>query len=161
VYLQQAMKKLAAVLLLLAGCGGTDDETLTVYLKQRLGPEGPHSQIAPVLVPVEREAREGIPLEHQAVLEIRVGPSPDERAHGFRDTLEPATRLRGVRVTGGTATVELTGSEPADFYAHGAIVFSLTALPGIERVKLQLDRKPCCVYGHDGKVRSKALTRGT
>jgi hypothetical protein len=153
------MKKLALILVALAGCGGGDDETLTVYLKQRLGPEGPHSQIAPVLMPVERERREGIPAEHQAVLEIRVGPSPDERAHGFLDTLEPETRLRAVKVAGGTAIVQLTGSEPADFYAHGAIVFSLTALSGIERVTLQLDGKPCCVYGHDGKVRSEPLTR--
>jgi hypothetical protein len=135
-------------LLLAAGCSG-DDETLTVYLKQRLGPEGPHSQIAPVLMPVERERRGGIPEQHQAVLEIRVGPSPDERAYGFLDTVEPETRLRSVAIEGDTATVELLGREP-DFYGAAAIVYSLTALPGVEQVALRLGGKACCKYRHDG-----------
>ena len=136
--------------LVLAACGG-DEDRLTVYLKQRLGPEGPHSQIAPVLMPVEREPRIGIPPEHQAVLEVRVGPSPDERAHGFLDTVEPGTRLRSVSIKDGTAAVELIGGEP-DFYAAAAIVYSLTALPGVERVALRLDGEPCCKHRHDGTV---------
>jgi sporulation and spore germination protein len=151
------MKKLAVAVVLLAGCGGGEEETLTVYLKQRLGPEGPHSQIAPVLMPVERERRDGIPAEHQAVLEVRVGPSPDERAHGFLDTLKPETRLRSVTIAGGTANVELLGREP-DFYGTGAIVYSLTAIPGVERVALRLEGKPCCAYRHDGSV-IRFLTR--
>ncbi len=137
-------------LVLVAGCGG-DDETLTIYLKQRLGPEGPHSQIAPVLMPVERERRRGIPEQHQAVLEVRVGPSPDERAHGFLDTVEPETRLRSVAIDGDTARVELLGREP-DFYGAAAIVYSLSALPGVEQVALRLMGEPCCKYRHDGTV---------
>jgi hypothetical protein len=143
------MKKLPLVLISLVGCGGGDHETLTVYLKQRLGPEGPHSQIAPVLMPVNREPREGVSAEHQAVLEVRVGPSPDERAHGFLETLEPETRLGSVAIKGGTATVELLGSEP-DFYGAAAIVYTLTALSGVERVALRLNGEPCCAYRHDG-----------
>jgi spore germination protein GerM len=138
-------------LALAAGCGGGDEETLTVYLKQRLGPEGPHSQIAPVLMPVEREPREGISAAHQAVLELRVGPSPDERAHGFLDTVEPETRLRSVTIEGDRATVELLGREP-DVYGAAAIVYSLTALPRVERVALRLEGKPCCIHRHDGTV---------
>ncbi len=148
-YVRQAMKKLALALFLVAGCGGGGEETVTVYLKQRLGPEGPRRQIAPVLMPVEREPRAGIPAAHQAVLELRVGPSPDERAHGFLDTLEPETRLRSVAIQGGTATVELAGREP-DFYGAGAIVYSLTELSGVERVALRHDGRPCCKYRHDG-----------
>jgi Sporulation and spore germination len=145
------MKKLALILVALAGCGGGDDETLTVYLKQRLGPEGPHSQIAPVLMPVERERRGRIPEQHQAVLELRVGPSPGERSHGFHDTIEPETRLRSVLIEGDTATVELLGRRP-DFYGAAAIVYSLTALPGVEQVALRLGGESCCKYRHDGTV---------
>jgi spore germination protein GerM len=142
------MKKLALILIVAAGCGG-DEESLTVYLKQRLGPDGPHSQIAPVLMPVEREPRDGIPAAHQAVLELRVGPSPDERAHGVLDTLEPETRVRSVGIQDGTATVDLAGHEP-DFYGAAAIVYSLTELADVERVALRLDGRPCCAYRHDG-----------
>jgi hypothetical protein len=152
------MKRLALALVLLAGCGGGGDETLTVYLKQRLGPEGPHGQIAPVLMPVEREPRKGIAAAHQTVLELRVGPSPDERALGFLDTVGPETRLRSVAIRDGTATVEIAGGEP-DFYSTGAIVFSLTELPEVERVALRLDGRPCCAYRHDGKAIER-LSRG-
>jgi spore germination protein GerM len=134
---------------LAAGCGGSDEEALTVYLRQRLGPEGPHGQIAPVLVPVQRERRDGLPAGHQAVLELRVGPSPAERARGFRDTVEPGTRLRSVSIQHGTATVELLGRE-LNVYGAAAIVYSLTALPGVERVALRLAGEPCCAYRHDG-----------
>jgi hypothetical protein len=151
------MKKLALAALLLAGCGGSDEDTLTIYLKQRLGPEGPHSQIAPVLMPVEREHRDGIPREHQALLEIRVGPSPDERAHVLLDTIEPETRLRSATIGGGTATVELLGHEP-DVYGTAAIVYSLTELDGVERVALRLEGRPCCAYRHDGTA-IRFLTR--
>jgi Sporulation and spore germination len=142
------MKKLALILIIAAGCGG-DEETRTVYLKQRLGSEGPHGQIAPVLMPVEREPRDGVPAAHQAMLELRVGPSPDERAHGFLDTLEPETRVRSVAIRDGAATVDLEGREP-DFYGAAAIVYSLTALPGVDRVALRLGGRPCCIYRHDG-----------
>lgn len=136
------------VLAVTAGCGG-DDDRLTIYLAQRLGPEGPNGQIAPVLAPVEREPRSGMPASWQAVLELRVGPSPDERARGFRDTVDPSTRLVGLRVDRGVATVELAGVEP-DLRASAAIVYSLTELPGVRTVELRLDGRRCCVYRHDG-----------
>ena len=87
----------------------------------------------------------------QAILEVRTGPSPDERAGGFLDTIGPRTRLRDVRVRDGLATVDLLGREP-DFYGSAAIVYSLTELPGIERVRLRLDGRPCCFYRHDGQA---------
>ena len=139
----------ALVLALATACGGDDDDRLTIYLAQRLGPEGPNSQIAPVLTPVEREPRPAMSAPWQAVLELRVGPAPDERARGFRDTVHPSTRLVGLRVDGGVATVDLAGVEP-DFRSSAAIVYSLTELPGIERVRLRLGGRRCCVHLHDG-----------
>lgn len=147
-----APRALLALLALLfaTGCGG-DDERVTIYLAQRLGPEGPSSQIVPVLMPVERQRRPGMSAAWQAVLELRVGPAPDERAHGFLDTLHPSTRLRELRIERGVATVQLAGVEP-DFRSSAAIVYSLTELPDIERVKLRLGGRRCCIYGHDGSA---------
>jgi spore germination protein GerM len=136
------------VLVLVPGCGG-DDERLTIYLAQRLGPEGPSSQIAPVLMPVERKPRPQMSAAWQAVLELRTGPAPHERAQGFRDTVRPSTRLVGLDVDRGVATVHLAGVEP-DFRSSAAIVYSLTELPGIERVRLRLGGRRCCIYRHDG-----------
>ena len=141
----------ALVLASVVGCGGGEDETVTVYLRARLGPEGPHGQIAPVLTPVERERRTGVSQAWQAILDVRTGPSPDERAHGFLDTIERQTRLRGLRIRDGVATVDLLGHEP-DFYGSAAIDYSLTELDGIARVRLRLDGRPCCFHGHDGQA---------
>jgi hypothetical protein len=78
---------LAAVL---AGCAG-DDEWVTVYLEQRLGPEGPLGQIAPVLEPTERAPREGMGAAAQVLVQLRQGPTPDERARGMRAPVAPTT----------------------------------------------------------------------
>ena len=137
-----------AALALLAGCGG-EDERLTVYLPQRLGFEGPPGQIAPVLSPVERERRPGMSAAWQAVLELRVGRSPDERARGFDAALRPTTRLRAIRTVAGTATVDLAGAEPT-FAAAAAVVLSLTEGDRIRGVRLRLDGRPCCFYTHRG-----------
>src|SRR5919108_1356295 len=100
-----------AVVAVLAGCGG-GPEHLTVYLPQRLGPEGPAGQRVPVLMPVERERRATMPAVRQAVLEVIGGPAPAERSRGFLDTIRLSTQLVGVRVSGDLATVELSGEEP-------------------------------------------------
>lgn len=141
---------LATLLAAASGCGGGDAE-LTVYLPQRLGPEGPHGQIAPVLAPVARERRAGMSSAWQAVLELRVGPSPAERARGFRGVLDPRTRLRAIRARGDLATVDLAGKEPT-YPAAAAIVLSLTERSPISTVRLRLDGQPCCFYLHSGRA---------
>ncbi|MGZ8687753.1 MAG: GerMN domain-containing protein [Gaiellaceae bacterium] len=141
---------MAAAILLLAGCGGRD-ETVTVYLEARLGPDGPPGQLAPVLTPVERSRRDAMSQAWQAVSDLRVGPSPAQRARGLRDTLSSETRLRRISVVKGTATIDLEGREP-DLYASAALLYTLTELPGVERVQLRLGGRPCCFYRHDGRA---------
>jgi hypothetical protein len=133
----------------LAGCAGGDEERVSLYLPQRLGPDGPPGQIARVLMPVDREPRPATAPARQAVLDLRVGPSPEERAHGFTAALDPKTRIRDVRVASGVATVELAGREP-DIGGTGSIVYSLTELPGVHVVRIRLDGRPCCAYTHAG-----------
>jgi hypothetical protein len=153
------MRRLALLplLLCLAGCGGGSDE-LTVYLPQRLGPEGPHYQRVPVLMPVQRERNETMSAARQAVLELTVGPAPGERARGFLDTIPLSTRLLGVAVDGDLATVELAGTEP-DYLGSAAIVYSVTEQADVERVRLRLDGKPCCIHTHQGTPWAGAIER--
>jgi Sporulation and spore germination len=149
---------LLALLVCLAGCGG--DERVTIYLPQHLGPEGPHYQRVPVLSPVERERSGRISAARQVMLELTVGPAPEERARGFVDTIPLSTRVLGVRVAGDTATVELVGAEP-DYLGSAAIVYSLTELAGIARVRLLLDGEPCCLYTHRSTPWPGAIERRT
>lgn len=131
----------------LVACRPADDG-VTVYLAQRLGGDGPHGQVAPVLEPVGRERRPAMTAAWQVLLELRQGPTPAERARGFEPTLEPDARPRSVSVRGGTAIVEL--ARPARFYAVAAIVYTLTELGGIDRVGFRVGGRPCCLPRTDG-----------
>jgi hypothetical protein len=146
-----------AVLAAACGGGGTEDEQLTVYLKQRLGPEAPRGQVAPVLMPVQRDRRQPFPPPEQVLDQLWRGPSAAERADGFRRTLGGGTKWLGASVTTGVATVRLTGEEPG-LYESAAIVYSLTELPGVHAVRLLLEGKPCCVYDHRSRP-IRTLTR--
>jgi hypothetical protein len=147
------------VSLLVAGCGGSDPKTVTIFLRARLGPEGPYGQRTAVLTPVERERRPTMSATRQAVLELLVGPSPDERARGVEDTIPNGTRLFGVRVEGRRSVVELAGEEPG-FYGAAAIVYSVTETADVRRVQLRLRGVPCCVHTHAGGV-VRWLSRAT
>jgi hypothetical protein len=143
-----------------AGFRGAD--TATVYLEQRLGPEGPPGQIVPVLMPVERTLRGQFAAHREVALLVRQGPQPPEWGLGFVGTVEPATRIVAVRRAGATVTVHLAGREP-DVYAAAALVYTLTALPGVSQVRLRLESQSCCVYDHDGRallVTSRATFAG-
>jgi len=155
------MRRLALVPLvsLLAACGGGGD-ALTIYLPQRLGPQGPTGQRVPVLMPVERERRATMSRVHQAVLEVMAGPAPAERTRGFLDTMELSTRLLGVSVAGNVATVDLAGAEP-NYLGSAAIIYSVTERTGVERVRLLLDGRRCCVYTHRATAWPGALERRT
>jgi hypothetical protein len=144
-----------AAILSLSACGG-GEKTVTVYLSQRLGPDGPPGQIAPVLMPVERTLRSGSARPYQIAQLVRQGPSPGEWGKGFVETIGTETYIRSVSVLGSTATVDLDGEEPS-LYGSAAIVYSLTSLPDIDTVQLRLNGRACCVQRQDGQP-VKALT---
>jgi spore germination protein GerM len=148
---------LSFLVLLAAGCGD-GSESLTVYFPQRLGPEGPHGQRVPVLMPVERDPRETMSPVRQAVLELMAGPAPGERSRGFEDVLSPGTRADHVEIRDGVVEIDLAGPEP-DFLGSAAIVYSETELAGVERVRLLRDGKPCCVYTMQSTPWPTPLTR--
>jgi hypothetical protein len=98
---------------LTGSAGGAPEAGLTVYLPQRLGPEGPPGQIQPVLMPVERDRRAGIPAHRQAVLELRVGPTPDERTHAFSKALSPVIRVPRFKSEGASQPSSCAEASPA------------------------------------------------
>jgi hypothetical protein len=147
------VRALALLLLLIplaAACHSSDDERVAVFFRQRLGADGPNGQVVPVLEPVTRTSRAHMDPAWQALLELRQGPTPSERALGFEPTLDLESRPLSVRIERDLAIVELAA--PTDIYGSAAIVYSLTELDGIERVRLVVDGKPCCFWRTDGGV---------
>jgi N-acetylmuramoyl-L-alanine amidase len=100
-------------------------------------------------------------------------PSPEEIARALLDelvkgpgeksvlapVLPPGTKLRGLRVAGGLATVDFDGALPGLFWGGSrseeltvySIVNTLTGVTGIDRVKLTIDgRSDVSIAGHIG-----------
>ena len=145
------MRHILALLLaaaVAAGCHGRRD-AIDVYFPQRLGADGPPGQVVPVLEPVERERRSEMSPAWQALLELRQGPTPAERALGFEPALDVDERPLRVRIHGSTATVELTAAP--DLYGTAAIVYALTSVEGVERVGLRVAGRACCLHRRDGR----------
>jgi hypothetical protein len=142
-----------------AGCASREEAGVAIYLKHDLGSSGPPGQIAPVLAPVLR----GVPKKKRTPAEVlallRRGPTTVEARKGFLPTIPITVRILGVRVSKGTATVNLGGNPARNWYTHAAIVFSLTDLPGIRAVALRYHGRPCCLYNLQSKIATQPLTR--
>ena len=116
------------------------------------------------LAPVTRHT--STPLSLAGVLDqVVAGPAPHESAGGIRSAISPGTRIRRAVLLDGVASIDL--SEPfADVQgedqitAIAQIVFSCTAVPGVERVQFRLEGRPLEVPAGDGTLTTRPLGRG-
>ena len=102
-----------------------------------------------------------------ALTELLAGPSPGDVAAGLTSTVPTGTRLLGIDVAGGTATVDLSGG-----YASGGgslsmtarlaqVTFTVTQFPTVDQVTFKLDGKPVTVFGGEGIVLDHPSTRAS
>jgi spore germination protein GerM len=110
------------------------------------------------------EARREAGTPRAALHALLRGPTAAERAREIRTALPAGTRLVGLRVARGTATVSLAGGSrrawlAGGFYATAQVVYTLTARPGIERVWMRVDGRRCCIVDHQGRPYARPLTR--
>lgn len=115
------------------------------------------------LVPVAR--RVPWPPSLPSVLDqLLAGPAPAEAAGGIRSAINPRARIRRALLADGVATVDL--SEPFaqvkgedQVAAVAQLVFSCTAVPGVERVRFLLEGRAVEVPVVDGRLTDRPLTR--
>lgn len=125
------------------------DETrsITVYLPRRFRDDTLGLQAVSRVVPASQDSA-------SAALEALIaGPSGDERADDFQYPLDRRTRIHGVRVEHGVATLDL-GAEidrlrgrPFSELVYWSIVYTLTEVPGVERVALRREGEPLAALG--------------
>lgn len=102
-----------------------------------------------------------------AMQQLLAGPSADEKSYGLGTTIPAGTRLLGVTVNGGIATVDLSN----DFQSGGGtlsmtmrlaqVVHTLTQFSTIKSVRFSLDGKPVTVFGGEGIMIDKPQTRSS
>lgn len=103
----------------------------------------------------ERVARSAAPVAAALGLLVR-GPSATERASGLASQIPPGSRLRGVTLAGGVASVDLSsrfasGGGSATMFARLAqVVFTATQFPNVHGVRFLLDGRAVTTFSSEG-----------
>lgn len=126
--------------------------TMTIYLVS-------HDRLAPVTRDVPPP---GGP--EQALSELLAGVTRQEAASGIRTAIAPATEARPTAVADGDVRVDLSraflgGGTKEQILAAAQIVYTVTALPGLDSVSFTLSGRLVEVPSADGKLRAGPLRR--
>lgn len=177
------MRKLAplSVLLVLTGCAGATDlgpapkaksqaaaklNSATPTTAQKLVPLKIWLVQGKGLVARNRAHPQTVRVATAAVQELLAGPTPGERhGSGITTSIPVGTRLLGVGIDNGVATVDLT----SQFQAGGGsgslqlrlaqVVYTLTQFPTVKKVRFELDGSPVNVLSNRGVVVDRPVAR--
>jgi lipoprotein-anchoring transpeptidase ErfK/SrfK len=100
-----------------------------------------------------------------ALQALVAGPTAAERATGFTTEIPAGTKLRRVGISQHVASVDLTGrfqagGGSASMFARLAeLVYTATAVDGVDAVRLLLDGKPIVALGGEGLMVDKPVDR--
>jgi germination protein M len=106
-----------------------------------------------------RRTHEPTPLVATAAVDaLLAGPSAAERATGVGSAVPSGTRLLGIAIHNGVATVDLTseyqsgGGSLSMQTRLGQVVYTLTQFPTVQKVRFRLDGTPVNVFSSEGIV---------
>lgn len=115
-----------------------------------------HRRVAPTITPAR-----------VALTDLLAGPSQAERDAGLSTAIPAGTRLLGVSISNGTATVDLSG----EFASGGGslstqarlaqVAFTVTQFPTVSRIAFELAGTPVTVFGSEGLVLDQPTTRSS
>jgi germination protein M len=112
------------------------------------------------LVPVLREVPRTKAVATAAMNELLTGPTDAERAASpaLSTTVPRGTRLLGITIERGIATVDLSGEyesgggSASTLARLGQVVYTLTQFPTVDKVSFRVDGRPVTVFGSEGIV---------
>jgi spore germination protein GerM len=172
-----------AAMLFLAGCGSSqtsapggapETETRTETAPPpETAPTTPEANASIVVyflrgervAPVYREVPQTAAVGTAAMTALLEGPSAEEGALGVSSSIPEGTRLLGLDVTGGTATVDLSrefesgGGSLSITSRVAELVFTLTQFGTVDNVRLELEGEPASTLGGEGLIVDHALAR--
>jgi spore germination protein GerM len=120
-----------------------------------------------VVVPVLREVPGTKAVAAAALTALLAGPSDVERSAGspITTTIPAGTRLLGVTINGGVATVNLSaefgsgGGSASMFGRLAQVTYTLTQFPNVTSVLFQLEGSAVTVFGSEGIILDHAVGR--
>lgn len=112
------------------------------------------------LVPLLREIPATTAVARAAMNALLDGPNAKERgaSPAVSSTIPSGTKLLGLSIKDGVATVDLSGEfesgggSASQISRLGQIVFTLTQFPSVDSVALRIDGRPVTVFGSEGIV---------
>jgi hypothetical protein len=121
----------------------------------------------PGLVPVLREVPRTVAVATAAINELLDGPTASEAAADppISTAVPAATRLLGISITGGIATIDLSREYEAGGGSEGIlgrlaqVVYTLTQFPTVDSVTFELDGEPVSVFGGEGVILDEPVGR--
>ena len=143
---------------------GTTTTTLSVYFMRPIG--GSQPDHGPFIATAHRTLPATSTPATAAVKALLTGPSVREHSIGMATVIPAGTRLLGLTISGGVATVDLSGA-----FASGGgslsmtgrlaqVVYTLTQFPSVTKgVVFKVDGKPVTVFGGEGIVLTKPQKR--
>jgi germination protein M len=115
---------------------------------------------------VTRRTQEATRRVGTAALEaLLAGPSKDEAEASVFSAVPPETRLLGLSIEDGVATVDLSseyesgGGSLSMFMRLAQVVYTLTQFPTVERVRFRLDGEAVDVFSGEGIVLGDPVSR--
>ncbi len=117
------------------------------------------------LVAVTRQVDRTTAVGGAALKQLLSGPTKAEKEKGFSSAIPAGTRLRGLSIKNGVATVDLTrefasgGGSSSMHLRLGQVVYTLTEFPTVDEVRLWLDGAPVKALGGEGLLIPGPLSR--
>jgi germination protein M len=180
------MRRMTAMLMLLAmaaaGCGSSgavDQGAITDVVSSPPG-SAPATTTDPdvhqisyqvwltrgeTLWPTMRSGEATPAVGRAAIGSLLAGPSADEHTHGIGSAVPAGTRLLGLTIRDGTATVDLSseyesgGGSLSMTMRLAQLVYTLTQFSTVKRVVFHLDGQPVTVFSGEGIALDRPQTR--
>jgi hypothetical protein len=117
------------------------------------------------LFPVERTQAATRAVGTAALQALLAGPTDRETASGIGTQVPPGVRLLGLSISGGVATVDLSGrflsggSAVSEFTRLGQVVLTIEQFASVSRVSLRLEGSPVKPFSIDGRALHRPWTR--
>ena len=108
------------------------------------------------VIPVRRFVPHTVAVAQAAVAALLRGPTASERKYGYSSQIPASTGLRGISVSRGVATVDLSkrfesgGGSLSMQLRVAQVVYTLTQFPSVSRVAFRLDGRPVESIGGEG-----------
>jgi hypothetical protein len=117
------------------------------------------------LLPVSRVVDKSPKVARAALTELLNGPGAGDRSVGIRSEIPGGTKLLGLTIKNGLATVNLSRKFEADWGGTSKgkrlaqVVYTLTRLGSVDRVAFLVEGRPSTVFSGQGVVGANPVTR--